>query len=301
MTEKRYDAIIIGAGPAGASAARTLVAGGMRPLLIEKKRLPRQKMCSGILSHWTVSFVHRKFGPIPEEVYGHPSFLDGVTLHFPSLSRPVVVPSREPIPNVWRSRLDHFLAQASGAEIRDGHELLNIEPESGGFRVLCRHIPKKGRARTLSFQSRYVVAADGGNSRSIKRLMPEAVRGMPYGTGMQLHYRGEIDLDPRKYNVFFHLDMGFYAWANIKDEDIHVGVGGIGNRKLPPYHARFLSLLKERHGFKIRETILREGMAGLVLGPLNVFVLGKGDFLAAGDAAGFVHQGGVGIVVFRRC
>jgi len=58
--------------------------------------------------------------------------------------------------------------------------------------------------------------------------MPEAFQGLPYGTGMQVHYRGKIDLDPHHYNMFFHLDMGFYAWANSKDDDIHVGVGAMG-------------------------------------------------------------------------
>ena len=70
MARKKWDAIVIGAGPAGASAARTLVAGGLDCLLIEKKKLPRHKMCSGILSRWTIDFVHRKFGAIPREVGG---------------------------------------------------------------------------------------------------------------------------------------------------------------------------------------------------------------------------------------
>jgi flavin-dependent dehydrogenase len=125
--------------------------------------------------------------------------------------------------------------------------------------------------------------------------MPEAFRGLPYGTGMQLHYRGKIDLDPQHYNMFFHLDIGFYAWANIKDHDIHVGVGAMGNRKLPPYHANFVSLLKERYGFKIEETLMREGMTGVMQAPVNRFTLGRGNFLAAGDAGGFIHNGGEGI------
>ena len=77
MARKKWDTIVIGAGPAGASAARTLVAGGLDCLLIEKKKLPRHKMCSGILSRWTVDFVHRKFGAIPRDVYCKPNFLSG--------------------------------------------------------------------------------------------------------------------------------------------------------------------------------------------------------------------------------
>ncbi len=43
MARKKWDAIVIGAGPAGASAARTLVTGGLDCLLIEKKKLTQQQ------------------------------------------------------------------------------------------------------------------------------------------------------------------------------------------------------------------------------------------------------------------
>jgi flavin-dependent dehydrogenase len=296
MAEKKWDAIVIGAGPAGASAARTLVAGGMSCLVVEKKKLPRHKMCSGILSDWAVDFIHRKFGPMPEEIYCRPSFLNGVALHFPSLADPVVVPSVHAIPNVWRSHLDWFLTTSSGAKIRDELALQGIESRTrGGFKIACRPAGKSGRSRSVSLNARYVIAADGGNSPSIRRLMPEAFRDLPFGTGMQLHYRGKVDLDPRHYNMFFHQNIGFYAWANIKDDDIHVGVGAMGNRKLPPYHANFVSLLTERYGFEIHETLMREGMTGVMQAPVNRFTLGRGNFLAAGDAAGFIHNGGEGI------
>jgi flavin-dependent dehydrogenase len=295
MARKKWDAIVIGAGPAGASAARTLVDGGLDCLLIEKKKLPRHKMCSGILSRWTVDFVHRNFGPMPQGVYCKPNFLTGFALHFPSLPAPLVATSNEAIPNVWRSAFDHFLAKASGARIRDGLALQHIERREEDFKVTCKSSSKAGRSTTVSFMSKFVVAADGANSRSIRRMMPGAFQGLPYGTGMQLHYRGEIDIDPGHFNVFFHRDMGFYAWANIKDDDIHVGVGGVGRNKLPPYHANFVSLLQTRYGLKIKEILMREGMTGVMQAPVNRFTLGTGNFLAAGDAAGFMHNGGEGI------
>jgi flavin-dependent dehydrogenase len=295
MARKKWDAIVIGAGPAGASAARTLVAGGLDCLLIEKKKLPRHKMCSGMLSPWAVDFVHRKFGAIPLDVYCQPNFLSGFALHFPSLRYPLVANSREAIPNVWRSSFDHFLAKASEARIRDGLALQHIENHMEGFTVTCNTSSRTGRSTSVSFTSKYVVAADGGNSRSIRRMMPKAYRGLPYGTGMQLHYRGVIDVDPRYFNVFFHRGMGFYIWANIKDDDIHVGVGGIGKHNLPAYHAEFVSLLEKNYGLEIRETLMREGMVAVVQAPLNHFTLGTGNFLAAGDAAGFMHNSGEGI------
>ena len=295
MAEKSYDAIVVGAGPAGASAARTLAAGGMKPLLIEKKKLPRHKMCSGILSHWTMDFVHRHFGPMPEKVYCKPKFITGIAMHCPSLSRPVIAPTKNLIPNVWRSEFDYFLAEKSGAAIKDSLMLQDIELDKKGFKLKCQQFLRNGRTRTSYLFTKYVVAADGGNSRTLRRFMPHALKGLPLGTGMQLHYRGHIDLDPHQYNVFFYPDMGFYCWANIKDDDIHVGVGGIGTRKLPPYHARFVALLKKKYNLKIKECILREGMASFVQAPLNIFTLGRGNLVAAGDAGGFMHNGGEGI------
>jgi flavin-dependent dehydrogenase len=69
----------------------------------------------------------------------------------------------------------------------------------------------------------------------------------------------------------------------------------VGNRKLPPYHANFVSLLEEKYGLQIQATLMREGMTGVMQAPLNHFTLGRGNFLAAGDAAGFIHNGGEGI------
>jgi len=278
MAEKRWDTIVIGTGPAGASAARTLVAGGMECLLIEKKKLPRNKMCSGILSEWAVDFVHQRFGAMPRKIYGAPNFYNAVTMHFPSLPDPVVIPSKAPIPNVWRSHFDYFLAKASGARIREQLDLQDIEPQDNGFKVICKRLQKGKPAGRTSFKTKYVVAADGANSRSLRRMMPETFQGVPFGTGMQLHYRGEVNLDPHHYHVFFYLDMGFYAWASIKTDDIHVGVGGIGKRSLLSYHASFVSLLKKKYGLKIKETILREGMAGAMRAPLNSLSWAKGIF-----------------------
>lgn len=45
-----WDAIVIGAGPAGAMAARELARGGARVLLVDKQAFPREKVCGGCLN-----------------------------------------------------------------------------------------------------------------------------------------------------------------------------------------------------------------------------------------------------------
>lgn len=49
MTEE-FDAIIVGGGPAGASAAVHLAASGARVLLAERERFPREKLCGEFIS-----------------------------------------------------------------------------------------------------------------------------------------------------------------------------------------------------------------------------------------------------------
>ncbi|MFZ5560443.1 MAG: FAD-dependent oxidoreductase [Pseudomonadota bacterium] len=44
------DAIVLGAGPAGISAALTLHRAGRRVLLLDRKQFPRPKACAGMLS-----------------------------------------------------------------------------------------------------------------------------------------------------------------------------------------------------------------------------------------------------------
>ncbi|MDE0830089.1 MAG: FAD-dependent monooxygenase [Vicinamibacterales bacterium] len=50
LAAQSWDAVVIGAGPAGAAAAATLVQGGMRTLLVDRGRFPRAKVCGGCLA-----------------------------------------------------------------------------------------------------------------------------------------------------------------------------------------------------------------------------------------------------------
>jgi geranylgeranyl reductase family protein len=49
LAETRWDAIVVGAGPAGATAARVLARGGRRVLLVDAERFPRDKVCGDAL------------------------------------------------------------------------------------------------------------------------------------------------------------------------------------------------------------------------------------------------------------
>jgi flavin-dependent dehydrogenase len=67
-----YDAVIIGAGPAGAAAARELVKSGRKVLVVEKRKLPRYKICSGLILDRAQDLVLEKFGAPTPEVFSRP-------------------------------------------------------------------------------------------------------------------------------------------------------------------------------------------------------------------------------------
>ncbi|OGW06328.1 MAG: hypothetical protein A2W77_05440 [Nitrospinae bacterium RIFCSPLOWO2_12_39_16] len=62
MLMGNYDVIVVGAGPAGSTAARGCAERGFRPLLIDKALFPRYKPCGGALSIRTINLLGLNLG-----------------------------------------------------------------------------------------------------------------------------------------------------------------------------------------------------------------------------------------------
>ena len=61
LNANSYDAIVIGAGPAGTTAAYLLAKNGFKVLIIDKKSFPRDKLCGGLLTQKTVKLLEDIF------------------------------------------------------------------------------------------------------------------------------------------------------------------------------------------------------------------------------------------------
>ena len=58
MTEEIYDLVIVGGGPAGATAALYAQRAGLKTCLVDKATFPRDKICGDALSGKVVSILH---------------------------------------------------------------------------------------------------------------------------------------------------------------------------------------------------------------------------------------------------
>jgi flavin-dependent dehydrogenase len=133
-----YDAVVIGAGPAGSAAATLLATAGRRVLLVEKDRFPRSKVCGEFLSAQALPLFER-LGVArqieacgPEEIRaGRLELRGGSSVAF-RLNKPAL--------GLSRYRLDYLLAahaQVAGAQVWFGTRVLSASPQNGGFRIQC--------------------------------------------------------------------------------------------------------------------------------------------------------------------
>lgn len=154
-----YDCIIVGAGPAGASAAYHLAKRGRSVLLVERYALPRYKACAGGVSPAIAQWFDFDFTPAiacKVDQIGYTWKLeDPVSAKLEGL---------EPMWMVQRDVFDHFLvkqAQQQGAELKDDTAVTGIEFKSDRWQVNTANGAVEGR---------YLIAADGAEGPMSKWL-----------------------------------------------------------------------------------------------------------------------------------
>src|ERR1700761_5250273 len=88
-----WDAMVVGAGPAGCAAAYDLAAAGLSVLLLDHKDFPRAKACAGGLTSKAVQALRYSIDPVVRKVIGRIR-LEGSSS---SSADTVLLKSRQPI------------------------------------------------------------------------------------------------------------------------------------------------------------------------------------------------------------
>src|SRR5216117_775328 len=167
----RWDAIVVGAGPAGAATALLLSRGGARVLLLDRARFPRHKPCSEYLSPATTAILGRLDGVL-EAVERAP--------HAKVYGMKVVAPSGAAMCGrlagaysfaLSRATFDTILLRAAahaGAVVRESTRVQDLLWDGrGGAGGGARG---GGDGKRETWRARVVVGADGLRSVVARRL-----------------------------------------------------------------------------------------------------------------------------------
>lgn len=192
-----YDVIVVGGGPGGSVAAKRCAQGGLKTLLLERKKLPREKVCSGmVMGPWARDIIRQEFGIIPHEILVDPCQLVGHVMHVPG-TQPQRILCKTPL--AWRKDLDFWMIQITqeeGTEIWDGAKVIQVTQKAG----VCTVTITQGKT-PQELKSRFVIGADGGASAVRKSLFPRLK--VQYAVPMRECYDGALDLEKDYYHWFF--------------------------------------------------------------------------------------------------
>ncbi len=130
-----FDAIVVGAGPAGSAAAAMLAARGRPVLVFEKERFPRRKVCGEFLSADALGSLERL--GVREDVEARAERIREGELYLRN-GRPIAFHLPARALGISRFVLDDLLARRAaelGAEFRFGARVRDVAPEGAGWRV----------------------------------------------------------------------------------------------------------------------------------------------------------------------
>jgi geranylgeranyl reductase family protein len=270
-TPERFDAIVVGAGPAGSTSAALLARSGLSVLLLDRARFPRDKPCGGGITGRAAQLLPFPVDPVVEHTVDRLELAASYRGRFERRSKePLVLMTQ-------RSRLDAYLAERAvdaGVTFRDGIKVTAVEGDGEAAVVTA------GRWRG---ESAVVIGADGANGVSARSLglAPRtycvALEGnLAHGAADAERYRGRAVIE-------LGVVPGGYAWVFPKGNHVNVGVAGWEAEG--PRLREHLRRLLEQH----RLPPALEAVRGFRL-PLRRAgaSLARGRALLVGDAAGLI-------------
>ena len=305
-----HDVIIVGGGPAGSSCAYWLADAGWDVVVVEKKHFPRVKTCGDGL---TPRAVRQLADMGLEEALAGSHKYGGLRAYGFGQSLEMAWPEHPHFPNygytITRYDLDGLVAERAvkaGATLLAGTEVVSPDLDDSQTRAgALPHlhgvtVKDKESNKTVSLAARYVVVADGANSRVGRMLGTHRRRDLPLGMALRGYY--ESDRHDDQF-IESHLDIRDaegnvvpgYGWIfPMGDGRVNVGVGllstdrrwkGVNTSHLMD---AFVDFAPKSWGLS-PETCLGPPTGGKLPMGLSVGPRSGANVLLAGDAAGTIN------------
>jgi len=283
---KEYDVIIVGGAVAGPVAAKFCAKRGLKTLLVEKAKVPREKPCSGIQFPYFEKIIGDR---IPSERLCN-NELTKVEMHFPNGK---VVSPRFRMLNFMRDTFDEWLcrlAEKYGAEFRDGRKFVGFDEAENG--IIVRLETDRGIEEE---KADYLIDATGMRP-AIRRMIRKESGFQEGSSGATLNYYftadGELEHD--KLYQFWNIEFNnmMFAWVynkTLNDGKDYWVIGTGYDRDIYMHLERFFDHVKQEFHLRNVEIVKKEGYSSsLSFGDKDRIWLGERNFLMVGDAAGLI-------------
>ena len=227
-----HDVLVIGAGPAGSAAGYWLARHGLDVVMVDKKTFPREKTCGDGLTPRAVKQLG-DMGLADELSQFHRYEGLRATAHGRELE--LQWPTHPIYPQhgyvVRRRELDTMVArnaERAGATLLEGHEAVSPVLDRGFVRGATLST-KDGS--TIDVSAKYVIVADGANSRFGRALGTFRTKEWPYGTAIRTYWETPRHADPWIESALDVKDrngnpLPGYGWIfPVGDGTVNIGVG----------------------------------------------------------------------------
>jgi geranylgeranyl diphosphate/geranylgeranyl-bacteriochlorophyllide a reductase len=272
-----YEAVVVGGGPAGATAARELASRGVEVLMLD--RAGRIKPCGGAIPPRLINDFDIPAHLLVARVdHAHIVSPSGRRADMPIDGSYVGMVDREVFDEWLRNR-----AEEAGVKRCDATFQSISRDADGVALVTFKH---NGQLETV--RARAIVGADGALSKVARQEVPGAERMAfvyAYHEIIQAPRTQPATYEGKRCDVYYQgtLSPDFYGWVFPHGDTASVGTGS-ARKGFALKEA--VALLRATAGLSQSETIRREG-APIPIKPLRRWDNGR-DVILAGDAAGVV-------------
>jgi geranylgeranyl reductase family protein len=284
------DVIIVGAGPAGSTAAKILAENNISVLILEKKEFPRKKVCAaGLMAHTFEDFPYVK--PFIN-CYNYK-----LRVVSPNLETEFSLEDDNPIMAMTHGR-DHFdnellnLAIKAGAKVRQKCKVTGVKIEKSKGSVIFQN---ENNEKEIVYGN-IVIGADSAVS-IVGKSLNIGCNNDPKNLGIAIEKEFTLSEDicnsyfgkNRCVSLYLHFGGAFgYGWIFPRKSSLNIGIGGelqSGN-KLKSQFLKFISFLKT-HSVIPPDLIGEKYTAAIlpVVKPYTNIVWSRA--LLVGDAGGF--------------